>query len=515
MAKQIKAPDGSVINFPDDMDDSAIEQVMRRNFASAAQPAATQDQPSASLFSRLTPSANKITPSDIMKFRDEEEVGAPGVPIERAKAVAYPMLQMGAMGIGGATGGIPGAALGYAAAKGLERDISEYTGETPRQSLAGAAVTAAKDIGTGALYETGGKALAKALGGIASFGGKMLPRREAQSLESLGEKESQAWDRLRDSGSAYESAPFKQKAEETAIKQFNYSPDTHPAIANKNVLGTIDSLSSTNPTSINKLRTIRDLLSEVQNGKVVTKEGNIIPSSEKEVAMATALKRNLDDFVANQADEGAVAWKEARDVSSQIYKSKEAEAIINAAEKSTLPTSKVIRDKFNEILNSRLINSYTPEQQEVIKQIAEGTATQKTLETIGRLAPKSVTWRSILTAMGLGGGAVAAKLPGATTGAAILVPAFGAGLASRAAAGSMAKGQVRALDQLLRGGELASKVDLSFLAPYGTAGFVLGDRPSPQQLASALGDNTQPTDFDRQRRLAYQLSQMQNQEQNQ
>lgn len=479
--------------------------------------AAPQEQ-STSLFKRISPTKREYTgesidktASEIFKTKQDEEVGAPGISAGvDPRSVAYPMLEMGAMGVGGAFGGLPGAALGYAGAKGLQRDISEYTGESPRESLPASLVTAAKDIGTGALYDIAPKALAKALGSTLSFGAKFLPKKEAQTLESLAAEKAQAWDKVNKATSEYQGTPFQNKANEIATKEFNYDPDTHPAL--NNVVNRINNISGTSPTSIREFRTIRDLLQDVEKGNVVTKNGEIIPAGKDEQALATALKKNLDSFIANQGDEGAIAWKDARDVSSKIYKSKETQQIIADAEKSTAPTSKEIRNKFDDLRNSNLINSYTPEQREVINQIANGTATQKTLETIGRMAPKSVSWKSILTLMGLGGGAVAAKLPGAATGAAILVPAFGAGLASRAASSALAKSQVRTLDELIRGGGLAPKVDLSFLAPAGTAGFIFGNKPTPQQLASALSNNDQNADTDRQRKLAYQLSLMQNQE---
>ena len=97
---------------------------------------------------------------------------------------------------------------------------------------------------------------------------------------------------------------------------------------------------------------------------------------------------------------------------------------------------------------------YTPEQQDIIKQIADGTATQKTFELIGKMAPKGFTWQKIAGLLGVSGF-------GGAPGAGAALAAYGTGAAARGAANMLATRQVNMLDELIRGGKLPQQIQFA------------------------------------------------------
>jgi hypothetical protein len=415
------------------------------------------------LFERLmTPqrmTTTRVTPQEIAQFREGEFAGAPGVSAGvDPRAVAYPIAEMGATMLGGALGGIPGAGAAYAGVKALERPVSEY------KSVPQAATLIGKDVLTGAAYQAVPQVVAKGLGKAATaVAGKLAPS-TAKTTQQLKAAETAAWDVTKGSTQTFKDpVPLQDSVRDLlSPAKYNYDPDTFSAL--KPVISRLDKIYMSGlkgtPTSIHELRTIRTMLQDVEQSGAKTVEKGL----------ANAIKDELDSYVLANGGADALAWAEARSISNQLFRSRDIKELTESV------GSKEIRKKFTELIDSNAIRAYTPEQQQLIQQIANGTATEKSLEMLGALAPQSVGWQKIAALAGFTGfGSVPLAAGIATT--------YGLGAAGRATANALAKAKVNQLDELIRGGQLAPPVDLNFLRPAGTAALMYGTQPSQNELA--------------------------------
>lgn len=269
----------------------------------------------------------------------------------------------------------------------------------------------------------------------------------AQTVDQLKKAETAAWDMVKDSTATYNATPLRDSVRGLlSPKSFNYDPDTFPAL--KKSVDRIEQLATDaaagNNSSIHELRTVRTMLQNV--------EGSNVTQAEK--ALAGSIKSKLDEFMATQGGKDAKAWVKARDISNTLFRSRDVQNIVKSAEEASGATSKEIRDRFTDLLNSKAIKSYTTEQQALIKQISEGNLTEKGLELIGKMAPKSLTWKNILGLLGaetFGYGHLPsfAQVPSATLAAAVT-----GGAAARGTANALARQRVNLLDELIRGGKL-------------------------------------------------------------
>ena len=417
---------------------------------------------SAGWFERLTPATARPTAADVMRARQEEEVGAPGIsPGVDPRAVAYPMMEMGGMALGGALGGVPGAGAGYAAVKAGERPAAE-------QSL----LQSAKDIGTGMAYDVGGKLVAKAAAPVVEGAAKVIGKLRgtatpaAQTVEQLKAAETAAWDATKKSTATFKDpVPLKDSVENLlGSSEYNYvsDPDLFPSVkvAVNQLDDAYDAALKGKPIDIHKFRAIRTRLQDIENSA----------AKPREKSLAGAIKNQLDDYVSTYGGKDAATWENARDISNQLFRSRDVQAKLENA------GSKEVRQKFQELQNSGAIKAYTPEQQIVIQQIAKGDVTQKSLEMISNLAPQNMNWRNIAGMLGLG---TITHTGGPLAGAA----AYGAGAASRATANALVRSRVNALDELIRGGQIAPPVDLSFLRPAAGSALLYGTQPSQNALS--------------------------------
>lgn len=425
----------------------------------------------AGLFERLAPATTRPTAADIMRARQEEEVGAPGIsPGVNPRAVAYPMMEMGGMTVGGALGGIPGAGAGYAAAKAAERPLAEYT------SVPQALKLTAQDVGTGMLYDVGGKLATKAVGAVAMPLAKGIVKgvnklrgvatTTAQTVEELKAAETAAWDATKQSTATFaDPVPLKNSVDELLQPSgYNYvnDPDAFPAV--KQAVNQLDeayaAAAEGKPIDIHKFRAIRTRLQDIENSA----------AKSREKGLAGAIKNKLDEYVSAYGGEDAATWENARDISNQLFRSRDIQAKLENA------GSKEIRERFKDLMDSNAIRAYTPEQQQLIQQIANGNLTEKGLELVSNLAPQNVNWRNIAGMLGIG---AITHTGGPLAGLA----AYGTGAASRATANALARSRVNALDELIRGGQFVPPLDLSFLQPATSSALMYGTQPSQNALA--------------------------------
>lgn len=264
------------------------------------------------------------------------------------------------------------------------------------------------------------------------------------STEQLKAAETAAWDRVKESTAAYNTEPLRSNLKDT-FKDYNYDPRTFPALkeAIKSIDDAAESSLGGSPTSIHELRTIRTMLQNVQSSN------SAVPA---EKGLAGVIKAKIDGFMSKQGGEDAAAWVDARKISDTLFKSRNVKDILAASEESSKATSQQIRERFSELLDSKVIKSYSAEQQALIKDIAEGNLTEKGLELVGKMAPKSLTWGKIAALLGIGGVGHQYLDPRI---AGITAAMFGGGAAARGAANTLAKQRVNLLDELIRGGRVA------------------------------------------------------------
>lgn len=475
-------------NAPDDVTPDAVQTRAEKDFGKSvthldggkAEPAVAaptaapgEGMPTgprnAGLFERLTPATARPTAADVMRARQEEEVGAPGIsPGVNPRAVAYPMMEMGGMALGsGLTGGlgtIPavlGAGAGYAAVKAAERPLAQ-------QSLA----QTAEDIGTGALYDVGGRlittAAAPVVKGVVKAGQKLLGKAPAaaQTVEQLKKAETAAWNSTKQSTATFaDPVPLKDSVDELLQPSgYNYvsDPDAFPAV--KQAVNQLDeayaAAAKGTPIDIHKFRAIRTRLQDIENSA----------AKSREKGLAGAIKNKLDEYVSAYGGADAATWENARDISNQLFRSRDIQAKLENA------GSKEIRERFKDLMDSNAIRAYTPEQQQLIQQIANGNLTEKGLELVSNLAPQNMNWKNIAGMLGL---STITHTGGPLAGAA----AYATGAASRATANALARSRVNALDELIRGGQLAPPVDLSFLRPAAGSALLNYTQPSQNALA--------------------------------
>jgi hypothetical protein len=173
---------------------------------------------------------------------------------------------------------------------------------------------------------------------------------------------------------------------------------------------------------------------------------------------ALKAKEKLNAFALALGGETGALWKAARELETKQFRSQDIKDIVASAEKSDKATSSVIRKEFQKINDDKNeMGLYTPEQQAIIKQIADGTVTQKTLEFIGKMAPKSVGYQRILSLLGFGG---AATYLGGPVGTGAVLTAYGVGAGARGAANQLAKSRVNMLDELIRGGQMPQTISI-------------------------------------------------------
>jgi hypothetical protein len=383
-----------------------------------------------------------------------------GPALEAAGATVGGMLGTAA----GPVGTVGGAGLGYGIARQGLRAADVALGlEQEAPTLGQQAQQAAKDVATGAAYELGGAALAKGAGAAV----KKLAPSTAQTVEQLKAESNALRGKMYKTGQEFDPNQLRASVNEGisgispeypigAEAQSSVVPKTQSAL--KEIDSLIEAHSQGKPIKIDQLEHVNTMLNDA------------IRAGGRDSVYATAAKSKLNDFANTFGGEAGDLWRQARDLEVRQFRSQEVKDMADAA------SSKDIRKQFQELLDSNKIRTYTPEQQQLIQQIANGNVTEKGLEMVSMLASKVPSWAKIAGLLG-------AHQYGGTYGAVGALAAYGTGAAARATANALARSRVNALDELIRGGQLAPPVDLSFLRPAATAGTIFATQPSQNALA--------------------------------
>ena len=226
--------------------------------------------------------------------------------------------------------------------------------------------------------------------------------RGAPSIDDLAAESDILYGQARDAGITFKTKPFAQKMAEIGadLRAEGYTPTGYPKIT-----GVLDELKNTAiPKDFVELQALRKIIAAAQGS-----------SDQAERRLATKLKHDFDDFVINAPEtmvsagskDGLDAWSGARNAWSRLSKS---EIFSDIIEKAQLDKSKYSMSGIDNALTTQMRNLakndkkmrlFTPDEQEMIKQVAMGDNTDLALTLIGKVAPNSVI--SSLPAIMVGG----------------------------------------------------------------------------------------------------------------
>ena len=318
------------------------------------------------------------------------------------------------------------------------------------QTVAGAAAGAAPSVASNYFDVTNPYALTALSLASGVAGGKMAtPKTKAIPASVLKEEADVFFKQMRDEGvnispqAMTDLGPFVR----TKIKDLPYDPDTDEVV--NQALKTLD-IKAGKPISFDMLdkarRKIRDL--------PYSKSGSTSVDSEERAVIA-AIDDAIDDYMdgltpaqttSGDADVASALITKGRAVRGRSYQTDTLETAItratdaSSALDATKSFPKALRDEFRAIYkNKRVLAKFDKPTQALIKQVAEGTATQKVLMGLGKLAPSARQLAAQLPQYGLGYSGMSMLDP---TMAAIVAGVQATGAGSRGIANQMTKGQV-------------------------------------------------------------------------
>jgi hypothetical protein len=264
--------------------------------------------------------------------------------------------------------------------------------------------------------------------------------RNAPSVDELAAQSSQLFKQAKESNIELNAKDFSNtmKTIGKELREEGYDPRLYPKLD----VAFSELQNAKMPKDFNELRTLRKFIQGAQKS-----------ADPEEKRLATDLKNRFDDYVINIPEtsikagnkEGLQAWKDARDVYSRMSKS---EIFDDMLENAQLDRSKFSMSGIENSLaqqlrqlakNDKKMRLFTAEEQQAIKNAAQGGNVQNLLRFFGKFAPTSSVSSipSILTT------AVNAPVGLALTGGAI---------GSRYAASQMRKSDVNKLAALMRAG---------------------------------------------------------------
>lgn len=407
--KRIQAPDGSILEFPPEMDDDAILGVMRKEYGGPQE----DNRP---WYAKLGSAADDMVRigANAATFGYADKLagylGGEGTEAERAKtqgardragSAAYaadiggglatgmglansgvtamrfvPQGMKGLSGLGARTGAmaVDGAAYGALSATGNDTDVTEGA------LLGGAA---------GALGNVGGEAIARGVGKVA---GAFNKQPKVPSVDEIRAAKDAAYKASEDAGvilSPNVARGIRSKIEED-LANFAYIPENEPKIAP--LLKMLQRAEEGN-TTLKGLDAIRKGAGNVFN-----------PMEKAQSAMASKMTRRIDealneltpnDVVAGDAKRGVESILEARRLNTQTSKyDKIAEALAKAENNAAAAGTggnidNAIRQQIKAIKNSpSKRRGFSPDELAAMDEIIKGVPSQNAARLIGRLSPQ-------------------------------------------------------------------------------------------------------------------------------
>jgi hypothetical protein len=234
----------------------------------------------------------------------------------------------------------------------------------------------------------------------------------------------------------------------TKMDEGKFNPILHPRV--QRTLDTFTTEATRGaPVSLNQLDTLR---------RVAARAG--ASSSADEQRLGKLATEEIDAFIRETMPEASVAALEkARDLWAKMSRGREIDRLIVRASRSSKEPAVALRQQFQRLAdNERKLKTFTPDEQALIKRIADGTMSVSALERVGTLAPPRIselrTLPGALGAAGYGGGFTLNPMLTAITA--------GGGYASRALANQMARVQAQRLAMQARTGRAVPAVAPQF-----------------------------------------------------
>jgi len=339
-----------------------------------------------------------------------------GLP--EAKTGPERMIQTAGSALGGTAGELPAVTrLATTAASPVTRNVAETLAANPFRQVAASAPSA---VAGQAVYEkTNNPYLAMAAGAAAGvpFGVSLKQRAlNAPSQKELAATAKNLYSQAEKSGIQFNSDKFATHMDQVGkdLRQFGYAENSSTY---SGIKAALDELKNTaRPKDYLELQALREIIA-----------GEQVSANPKVRMLAGKLKDEFDDYVLNAPDQhltagspqGAQAWKDARTQYSRLKKAEIFDDMVTDAQFTNQSLSTSLKNQMNSLAkNDRRMRLFSPAEQEAIKQVARGSATQKTLDLMSKFAPDTVM--GVLSTVGthaLSGNLSSALLSGTTFGA--------------------------------------------------------------------------------------------------
>lgn len=414
--KRIEAPDGSILEFPDEMSDDAILGVMRKEYGGPQE----DNRPwYAKLGSAADDMARIAANAATFGYADKLAgyAGGEGTEAERAKTQAARDRAGSAAIAGDVLGGVAGMGVGNAAVSGgaalipgASRAIGAVGGMLPQQGLMGLGARSALMAGQGAAYgalsATGndtdvlegaalggaagalgnvvGEGVSKAIGGVA---GAFNKQPKVMTTDELRAAKDAAYRAADDAGIIL--TPDAVRGAKTSIvddlTNMGYHPKLQPKVSA--VLDELDRVGGDNVT-LKGYDTIRKIAS-----------GAYEPGNKANNEMIRRIVRALDDNpIENNVLVGDVSGiarlKEGRGLNSRLAKSETVEYAMEKAARNAKATGSggnldnEIRKQFRTILNSPAKSrGFSKDELQAMEDIIGDKPSREAARLLGKLSP--------------------------------------------------------------------------------------------------------------------------------
>jgi len=221
----------------------------------------------------------------------------------------------------------------------------------------------------------------------------------APSSEKLAEESTKYFNKAKESGVELNPIYFSNmmKSVGSDLREFGYDARTMPKVA-----VALENLQNGEiPKDFQELKTLRKFIRNAQRSK-----------EEDEKMVATRLKSEFDDYIANMPDssiiggnkEGLADWKKARDAYTKLSKSEVFEDMLDKAEirDSKLSTEQYLHNKLLQLSeDDRRMRLFTPDEQEAISQAAKCTGMQNFMANAAKYNLKNLSTTTLGSLLGL------------------------------------------------------------------------------------------------------------------
>jgi len=374
--------------------------------------------------------------------------------------------------VGGAMGGtaaeLPAVTrLATTAASPFVRGVAESAAAAPVRQVA---ATVPSAVAGQAVYEkTGNPYLAMGAGAIAGmpFGVSLKQRSlNAPSQEELAAIAKNLYKQAETSGIQFAPDKFAAHMDQVGkdLRQFGYAENSSTY---SGIKAALDELKNTSrPKDYLELQALREIIA-----------GEQVSANPKVRMLAGKLKDEFDDYVLNAPDQhltagspqGAQAWKDARIQYSRLKKAEIFDDMVTDAQFTNQSLSQSLKNQMNSLAkNDKRMRIFSPAEQDAIREVAKGSATQKTLDLLSKFAPDTVM--GVLSTVGthaLSGNLSSALLSGTTFGA-------------KQVANVNKNNAVAKLADMMRLGEMPKFESRAKNIPVTTLRGLLSGQPTPQ-----------------------------------